>query len=56
MSWVGLAAARKSAAEECLKAEFKVAHAQDALHGAFAGVVQNLPFLGYTRHAETAGL
>jgi len=22
----------------------------------FQGVVQNLPFLGYTRHAETAGL
>ncbi len=24
--------------------------------GTFFGVVQNLPFLGYTRRAETAGL
>ncbi len=36
MSWVGLAAAGKPAAEECLKPEFGVAHAHDALDGAFA--------------------
>ena len=36
MSWVGLAAARIPAAEECLQAEFKVAHAHDALDGSFA--------------------
>jgi len=36
MSWVGLAVARTPAAEERLKAEFKVAHVYDALHGAFA--------------------
>jgi len=36
MSWVGLAAAGEPAAEECLKAEFDVAHVHDALDGAFA--------------------
>ena len=36
ISWVGLAAARKPAAEECLKAEFDVAHPHDAFDGAFA--------------------
>ena len=36
VSWVGLATIRKPAAEERLKAEFDVAHAHDALDGAFA--------------------
>jgi len=28
----------------------------DLNHAEFLGVVQNLPFLGYTRRVETAGL
>lgn len=35
MSWVGSAAAKTLAAEKCLKVEFDVAPAHDALDGAF---------------------